>query len=126
LDNSPRLAGIPAVGGRVAEVEESGPQNTDPVLVTMRWERVNDALLAHIVRYVVMSRGEPGCRNIDLCASMTTEGRVVIVEKWATLAAQQAHLDGETMLALAASARDLDAARPELDLLAGISAHDLN
>lgn len=98
----------------------------EPVIVTMRWERVTDPLLAQIVRYVVMSRGEPGCRNIDLCASVTTDGRVVLIEKWSSQDTQQAHLDGEAMVRLATAARDLGAARPELDLLEGISAHDLS
>ncbi|MHB8467604.1 MAG: putative quinol monooxygenase [Acidimicrobiales bacterium] len=97
----------------------------EPVIVTMRWEQVTDALLAELVRYVVMSRGESGCRNIDLCASVTTDGRVVIIEKWASRDEQQAHLDGEAMVTLARAAHGLGAARPELDLLEGMSAHDL-
>jgi quinol monooxygenase YgiN len=97
----------------------------DPILVTIQWERVTDELLAHIVRYVVMSRGAPGCRNIDLCSSVTVDGRVVIIEKWATREAQRAHMDSDAMVALAVAARDLGAARPALDLLEGLSAYDL-
>ena len=37
------------------------------------------AVLAH---YVVVSRTSPGCRNIDLVASLTTPGRFLIYEKW--------------------------------------------
>lgn len=102
--------------------ERDGPE---PTIVTMVWERVDDQLMAHLVRYVVVSRSEAGCRNIDLCASVTVDGRVVVIEKWATPAAQQAHADGPALLALANAARDLDAGRPTLDLLEGISAHDL-
>jgi quinol monooxygenase YgiN len=91
----------------------------------MRWEAVSDALLGHIARYVVMTRGEEGCRNVDLCASVTTEGRVAVIEKWASYDTQQAHLNGQAMVALALAARELGAARPELDLLEGMSAHDL-
>jgi quinol monooxygenase YgiN len=97
----------------------------EPVVVTMRWERVTDLLLAQIARYVVMSRGEPGCRNVDLCASVTADGRVVVIEKWASADAQRAHMDAEAMVTLATAARDMGAARPELDLLEGMSAHDL-
>lgn len=97
----------------------------EPIIVTMRWERVTDDLLAEIVRYVVMSRGEEGCRNIDLCASATVDERVVIIEKWATRDAQRAHMDADAMVRLANAARDLDAVRPDLDLLEGMSAHDL-
>ncbi len=95
-----------------------------PVLVTMRWERVTDPLLAHIARYVVMSRGEPGCRNIDLCASVLTAGRVVVIEKWESAETQRAHLEGGAMAELVAAARDAGADRPDLELLQGVSAHD--
>jgi quinol monooxygenase YgiN len=98
---------------------------TDPRVITMTWEHVTDALLAHLARYVVVSRGEPGCRNIDLCASVTEPGRVVVIEKWAGEEAQRAHLDGEAMVTLATAARDLGATRPAIDLLEGIIAHDL-
>jgi quinol monooxygenase YgiN len=101
------------------------PEAPDPVLVTMLWDHVEDDLLAHLVRYVVMARGEPGCRNIDLCASLTVPGRVVIITKWASAAAQRVHFDGPAAVALAVAARDLGAPRPEVDLLEGISAHDL-
>lgn len=97
----------------------------EPTIVTMVWEEVSDELVAHLVRYVVVSRSEAGCRNIDLCASVTAEGRIVIIEKWATPEAQRTHTDGPALLELAAAARDLDAARPAMDLLEGISAHDL-
>jgi quinol monooxygenase YgiN len=100
-------------------------EGTEPVVVTMSWERVDDRLLAHIARYVVLSRAEYGCRNIDLCASVTAEGRVVVIEKWASRAAQRAHMDAEPMVALATAARDLKASPPALDLLDGMSAHDL-
>jgi quinol monooxygenase YgiN len=97
----------------------------DPVLVLMLWEPVNDQLLAHLARYVVLSRGAPGCRNIDLCASATVTNRVVVVEKWASAAEQRAHLDSDVMVGLATAARDLGVPRPSIDLLEPISAHDL-
>ncbi len=100
-------------------------QAPEPAVVTMVWEQVTDALLGHLARYVVLSRADPGCRNIDMCASVTSPGRVTVIEKWANAASQQAHLGGPTLLALATAARDLGAARPVIDLLEGISAHDL-
>ena len=42
------------------------------------------SVLAH---YVVLSRGQPGCRNIDLALSSTVPDRFVIVQKWETPAA---------------------------------------
>lgn len=100
-------------------------EQAEPTVVTMAWHSVSDELLAHLIRYVVVSRSEPGCRNIDLCSSVTVDGRVVIIEKWQTPEAQQAHTAGPALLELANAARELNAARPEMDLLAGISAHDL-
>jgi len=91
----------------------------------MAWEQVDDQLLAHLARYVVLSRDEPGCRNVDLCASMTHAGRVVVIEKWAGAADQRAHFDGPAMGSLAAAARDAGASPPGMDLLEGISMHDL-
>ena len=97
----------------------------ETLIVTMQWEQVTDPLLAEIARYVVMSRGAEGCRNVDLCSSVTVAGRVVIIEKWGSAAAQRAHMDGDAMVRLATAARDLGASRPALDLLEGMSAHDL-
>jgi hypothetical protein len=34
-----------------------------------------DALLPVLAKYVVLSRGQDGCRNIDLCASATEPNR---------------------------------------------------
>ena len=97
----------------------------EPVLVTMVWEHVGDDLLAHLARYVVMARREEGCRNIDLCASATVAGRVVVIAKWASANAQRAHFDGHAAVELAEAAHGLGTARPAIDLLEGISAHDL-
>jgi quinol monooxygenase YgiN len=98
-------------------------------VVTMAFDAAGpdaaETLAAVLARYVVVSRGHDGCRNIDLCASTTRPDRLVIVEKWATLAAQQAHFDSDDMVAMAEQCRGLLASAPEIDLLAGVSAHDL-
>jgi quinol monooxygenase YgiN len=101
------------------------PEVPEPVVVTMLWDDVADDLLAHLVRYVVMARQEEGCRNIDLCASVTVPGRVVVIAKWASPAAQRAHFDGRAAVELAEAAHTLGVARPDIDLLESISAHDL-
>ncbi|MGH9002107.1 MAG: putative quinol monooxygenase, partial [Acidimicrobiia bacterium] len=54
-------------------------------------------LAAVLARYVVVSRGEEGCRNIDLVASLLTPGRFVVYEKWDSPDAQAAHMSGATM-----------------------------
>jgi hypothetical protein len=40
------------------------------------------ALLAVLSKYVVLTRMHPGCRNIDLCASVTHPGRYLLIQKW--------------------------------------------
>ena len=82
-------------------------------------------LLAVLSKYVVVSRNHPGCRNIDLCASVTAPGRYLVIEKWESPAAQRAHFDSEDMVEMARSCEGLLERRPEIDLFHGISAHDL-
>ncbi len=84
-----------------------------------------ERLVAVLAKYVVLSRGQPGCRNIDLCASQTEPGRFLVIEKWETPAAQRQHFDSPEMVEMAEACRGLVAGRPAIDLLAGISAHDL-
>ena len=57
----------------------------DIALITMTFRASDiDALLAVLAKYVVMTRNEPGCRNVDLCASMSDPATVVVIEKWDT------------------------------------------
>lgn len=80
---------------------------------------------AALARYVVLTRREPDCRNVDLLASVTRPGRIVLIEKWTSTASAQAHLDSELMAGMATEVLPLLAGRPELDLLDSVSAHDL-
>ena len=84
-----------------------------------------DALLAVLAKYVVVSRGHPGCRNIDLCASATAEQRYVVIQKWASPQDQQRHFDSSEMVEMARACDGLLRSAPRIDLLHGISAHDL-
>jgi quinol monooxygenase YgiN len=96
-------------------------------LVTMVFDSSDpDALQSILAKYVVLSRGHPGCRNIDLCASATTPGRFVIIQKWESPAAQQAHFDSADMVEMASACTGLLASPPVIDLLESISAHDLH
>ncbi len=98
----------------------------DLTIVTMVFEAADpEHLLPVLSKYVVISRGHPGCRNIDLAASATSAGRFVIIEKWESAAAQQRHFDSADMVEMAADCAGLLAAPPSIDLLFGISAHDL-
>ena len=95
-------------------------------MVTMVF-RASDAdrLLGVLAKYVVVSRGAQGCRNIDLCASATRDDRYLIIEKWETPEAQRAHFDSPEMVEMAESCRGLLSAPPDIDLFEGVSAHDL-
>jgi quinol monooxygenase YgiN len=96
-------------------------------IVTLQFAAVDaDALLAVLAKYVVLSRGHDGCRNVDLCASATTPGRFLIIQKWGSPATQQAHFDSADMVEMAEACRGLLTRPPAIDLLESISAHDVH
>jgi quinol monooxygenase YgiN len=95
-------------------------------MVTMRFDAADAAsLVAVLSKYVVLARMEPGCRNVDLCASYTHPGRYLLVQKWDSPAAQHAHFDGPVMVEMATACTGLLAAPPDIDLWDAPSAHDL-
>jgi quinol monooxygenase YgiN len=100
--------------------------DVDLTLVTLTFDAADvERLVGVLANYVVISRGQPGCRNIDLAASATTPGRFVVIEKWETPAAQRAHFDSPAMVDMARSCEGLLSRPPQIDLLDAISAHDL-
>jgi quinol monooxygenase YgiN len=104
------------------------PDEVELTIVTMVFdaaEQAVDRLLSVLSKYVVLSRGQPGCRNIDLCQSATHANRFVVIQKWESPAAQRGHFDSAEMVDMARACEGLLASRPEIDLLEGISAHDL-
>jgi len=106
---------------------------TDEVQLTMATmvfdaadaERAEDELLAVLSRYVVLTRMVDGCRNVDLCASVTHQGRHLVVQKWVSPAAQRAHFDSPLMVDMARQCVGLLRHPPDLDLWDAASAHDL-
>jgi quinol monooxygenase YgiN len=95
-------------------------------IVTMVFESAQpEPLQSVLAKYVVLSRGQPGCRNIDLCSSATSPGRFVIIQKWDSSAAQRTHFDSPEMVEMAKACQGLLAQPPQIDLLEAISAHDL-
>jgi quinol monooxygenase YgiN len=84
-----------------------------------------EALLSVLSRYVVMTRREAACRNVDLVASVTQGGRFLVIEKWDSAEAVQAHLDSRLMTDMAGEVLPCLAHQPALDLFDSISAHDL-
>jgi len=98
-------------------------------MVTLTFDTTDGAverLAAILSKYVVLSRQQHGCRNIDLCASVLNPGRLVIVEKWESPDAQRAHFDSPAMVEMAEACEGMLTKKPEIDLLESISAHDLN
>jgi len=83
------------------------------------------ALGSVLARYVVVSRTSPGCRNIDLVASLTTPGRFLVYEKWESAEHQRAHLSSAVTEEMATAALPLLAGPPDLGLFEAISANDL-
>jgi quinol monooxygenase YgiN len=95
-------------------------------IVTMRFDAADvGALMGLLSKYVVLTRMQPGCRNVDLCASVTRPGRYLIIQKWDSVAAQRAHFDSEVMIEMASSCEGLLTIAPDIDLWDGPSAHDL-
>lgn len=101
-------------------------RDIDMTMVTMEFD-ASDAgrLQAVLARYVVLSRGHAGCRNIDLALSTTAPERFVIIQKWDSPEAQRAHFDSAEMVDMARECTGLLAGPPRIDLLEPISAHDL-
>ncbi len=98
----------------------------DLTLVTMTFDASDmDGLLSVLAKYVVISRGHRGCRNIDLAASATTPGRFLIIQKWETPQDQQRHFDSDEMVSMARACDGTLSRPPTIDLLEPISAHDL-
>lgn len=109
------------------EIAADDPTEVELAVVTMRFDGSDpEALYGVLSKYVVLTRMVPGCRNIDLCASVTNPARLLIIQKWDDLDAQRAHFDSALMVEMAESCTGLLAAPPDIDLWDGVSAHDLN
>lgn len=102
------------------------PNDVELAIVTMRFDAADaGALLAVLSKYVVLTRMEPGCRNIDLCWSVTQPGRYLLIQKWDSPEVQRAHFDSLGMIEMATACTGLLSAPPDIDLWDGPSAHDL-
>ena len=110
----------------MSEQPQVSPDEMEPVMVLLSFRTDKpDELMTVLSKYVVLSRGQAGCRNIDYVASITDPGRIVIVEKWESLEAQRAHFDSEEMVDMARQSIPLLKSEPDIDLFEGISMHDL-
>jgi quinol monooxygenase YgiN len=109
--------------------QAAGEADVEIAVLTARFlarPGAEESLLAALSRYVVLTRHEPACRNVDLVASVTEAGRFLLIEKWESAAAVQAHLDSRLMADMAQAALAAVATKPDIDLYDSISAHDLN
>src|SRR3546814_7746661 len=78
----------------------SSDGEVDLTMVLMRFDASDPARLQSVLaRYVVLSRGHTGCRNIDLALSATTADRFVVVQKWETPEAQRRPFDSADLVA---------------------------
>ncbi|MGF1598567.1 MAG: putative quinol monooxygenase [Acidimicrobiales bacterium] len=108
------------------EADERGADQGEPVMVVLQFTTDRpDALFEVLSHYVVASRGAEGARNIDLVASATTPGRVLVVEKWDSARAQRAHFDSAEMVEMARACADVLTTAPDIDLFHNVSMHDL-
>jgi quinol monooxygenase YgiN len=100
--------------------------DVDLVVVTMSFDASDPpALQSLLAKYVVLTRGQPGCRNVDLLVSATRPSRHLVVQKWESPDSQRAHFDSPDMVELAEGCRGLLTGPPEIDLFDPISAQDL-
>lgn len=104
----------------------SADDDIDIALLTMTFHAADpDQLLSVLSKYVVMTRNQPACRNADLCVSFTDPTRFVIIQKWDSEDAARAHFDSPVMVEMADGCAGILTQQPDIDLLEGISAHDL-
>jgi len=95
-------------------------------IVTMQFDAVDDAALLPVLsKYIVLTRMVDGCRNVDLCSSVTRPGRHLVIQKWDSADHQRRHFDSPVMVEMAAACTGLLAHPPEIDLWDATSAHDL-
>ena len=105
----------------------SSHDEVELTVVTMVFDAADpERLLSVLSKYVVLSRQQAGCRNIDLCGSVTQPGRFLVIEKWDSPDAQRTHFDSPEMVEMAESCRGVLTSPPQIDLFEGLSAHDLH
>jgi quinol monooxygenase YgiN len=107
-------------------VADAATPEIELAIVTMRFDAADPgALLSILSKYVVLTRMQPGCRNVDLCASVTRPGRYLLIQKWESAEAQRVHFDSPVMVEMAQACAGILTVAPDIDLWDGPSAHDL-
>jgi quinol monooxygenase YgiN len=111
-------------------IDGEGPSRPDDhlelTIVTMRFDAVDPpSLLAVLSKYIVLTRMVDGCRNVDLCSSVTRHGRHLVIQKWDSPDHQRRHFDSPIMVEMATACTGILAGPPEIDMWDATSAHDL-
>lgn len=111
---------------KAVDEEVAGSGEVELTIVTMTFDAADDAaLLAILSKYVVLTRMQDGCRNVDLCSSVTHRGRHLVVQKWETPQYQRVHFDSDVMVDMASACAGVLSRAPDIDLWDATSAHDL-
>ncbi len=106
--------------------DDVGDPDLEPVMVTMVFDTEDpEALLAVLSHYVVVSRTQDGCRNIDMVASTIIPGRLTLVQKWDSVDHQRTHFDSPAMVTMADACSGLLSRAPEIDLHEPVTMHDM-
>jgi len=112
--------------GCIALSDERALGEVELTIVTIKFDAAdNKALLAVLSKYIVLTRMVDGCRNIDLCSSVTHRGRHLLIQKWESPTHQQRHFDSKLMVEMAESCAGILSGPPDVDLWDATSAHDL-
>lgn len=110
--------------GRVLSHDVS--DDIELAIVTLRFEAADpSALLAVMAKYVVLTRMQAGCRNVDLCVSQADARQVLVIQKWESAEAARQHFDTDVAVDMARACTGLLLGPPGIDLWDGPSAHDL-
>ena len=110
----------------MSDDQDQDHDEVDLTVVTMVFDADDEAaLLAILSKYVVLTRMQDGCRNVDLCASVTRPARHLIVQKWETPQHQRIHFDSDVMVDMASACTGVLSSAPHIDLWDATSAHDL-
>lgn len=106
--------------------DETELAEVELTIVTIQFDASdNKALLAVLSKYIVLTRMVEGCRNVDLCSSVTHPDRHLLIQKWESPEHQQRHFDSALMVEMAESCAGILSGPPEMDLWDATSAHDL-
>jgi len=105
--------------------DETNSDEVELTIVTIKFDAADNKALLAVSKYIVLTRMVDGCRNIDLCSSVTHQGRHLLIQKWESPEHQQQHFDSDLMVEMAESCAGILSGPPDVGLWDATSAHDL-